>query len=424
MTVHTSTADFVIIGAGILGLSIANRLLSVYPKTNIVILEKEKQVGEHASGRNSGVLHSGIYYPPNSLKAKFCAQGAKAMLEYCKQEQLAFHQIGKVIVPTCEHDLETLELLHQRGLANGVKVESINERQLKELEPATRTATGNALFVPETAVVDPKSILHHLHTSLAAQGVDFKFGERCTHIDVGRRYVEVEDKKIAYGHLVNTAGLYADKIAKICGISGKYTMLPFKGIYYELAPSASLKLNHLIYPVPDMNVPFLGVHFTKTVHDKIYVGPTAVPALGREQYKGLKGVKLAETANTMYHLMRQYRLNHQGFRTYAHNEIGRFLKYKFVKAAKLLVPGIEARDLVVSAKVGIRAQLLDIINRQLVMDFLTEQTHHETHVLNAVSPAFTSAFSFSDHVVQLIQQKIGKNTVEYTKEEYEFNSQN
>lgn len=421
MTVQTNTADFVVIGAGILGLTIANRLQSEYPQAKIVVVEKEEQVGEHASGRNSGVLHSGIYYPPNSLKAKFCAQGAKAMLAYCQQEQLSFHQIGKVIVPTRETDLDTIELLHQRGLSNGVKVETINERQLKELEPATRTATGNALFVPETAVVDPKAIMKHLHASLAARGIAFEFGERCNHIDVQKCYVDLNSKRIAYGHLINTAGLYADKIAQTCGIRGKYTMLPFKGIYYEMAPTASLKINHLIYPVPDMNVPFLGVHFTKTVHDKIYVGPTAVPALGREQYKGLKGAKLAETASTMYHLVRQYRLNNQGFRSYAHNEIGRFLKHKFVNAAKELVPSLKAHDLVISEKVGIRAQLLDVQNRQLVMDFLTEQTANETHVLNAVSPAFTSSFSFSEYVVQLIQHKLENRPAQTLKEEYELN---
>lgn len=399
------TTDFIIIGAGILGLSTALKLLDAYPKAKISILEKEGAVGEHASGRNSGVLHSGIYYPPDSLKAKLCGEGAKAMRAYCQEHGLPWNKLGKVIVPTQAQDENTLRMLYERGLLNGVSVEWLDEAQLAELEPLARTATGRALLVPETTVVDPKAIMQHLHQGLAARGVKFYFNACCEQVDVKKRVVSSGLSTWHYQHLINTAGLYADKIANACGLNHRYTMLPFKGLYYEIKPTSEIKINHLIYPVPDMNVPFLGVHFTKSVSGKIYVGPTAVPALGREQYRGIQDMNIKETMPVLYHLLRQYKINEQGFRNYTHREILNFLKPKFVNTAQTLVPSLASSDLSLSGKVGIRAQLLDILSCRLVMDFLIEQTSHETHILNAVSPAFTSAFGFSEYVVGLLKTK-------------------
>lgn len=402
---NSYTTDFIIIGAGILGLSTALKLLDAYPRAKISILDKEGTVGEHASGRNSGVLHSGIYYPPDSLKAKLCGEGAKAMRTYCQEHNLPWNKLGKVIIPTQADDENTLRMLYERGLLNGVSVEWLDEAQLAKLEPLARTATGRALWVPETTVVDPKAIMLHLHQSLAARGVKFYFNACCDLVDVKTRSVRAGVSTWHYQHLINTAGLYADKVAHACGLRHRYTMLPFKGLYYEIKPTSQIKINHLIYPVPDMNVPFLGVHFTKSVSGKVYVGPTAVPALGREQYRGLNDMNIKEAMPVLYHLLRQYKNNEQGFRNYTHREVLNFLKPKFVNTAKTLVPNLTSGDLSLSGKVGIRAQLLDTLSRRLVMDFLIEQTGHETHILNAVSPAFTSAFGFSDYVVGLIKTK-------------------
>ena len=176
-------------------------------------------------------------------------------------------------------------------------------------------------------------------------------------------------------------------------------------MYYELIPQSSLKINHLIYPVPDMNVPFLGVHFTKSIHGKIYVGPTAIPVLGREHYNGIQGIKIQEAISTFKHLTGQYLTNKQGFRAYAHQEIPRFIKARFVESAKKLIPNLSEHDLVKSRKVGIRAQLFDKKKRELAMDFIVHSTQNETHVLNAVSPAFSSSFSFSKYIVKLATQK-------------------
>lgn len=405
---NNDVADFVIIGGGILGLTIASKLHDKYANTKIIVIEKEPKVGLHASGRNSGVLHSGIYYQPGTLKATFCLKGSRLMQHYCKEHNLPFKQPGKVIIPLKSSDNDTLKLLYDRGKVNGTEVELIDENQLRDIEPTTFSLIGKALFVPETAVVDPQVIVQHLFRSLQSKGVVFYLNECGKNININNKTVTLSNKNISYKHLINTAGLYADKIAIQCGLQNKYTMLPFKGLYYELSPHSTININQLIYPVPDMNVPFLGVHFTKTVYDKIYVGPTAIPAFGREQYKGLGGLKLSETSNTLYHLIRQYKLNHQGFRAYAHNEASRFLKSKFVHAAQSLIPSITMDDIILSKKVGIRAQLLDIRNRQLIMDFLIEQTNNETHILNAVSPAFTSSWSFSEHVVALIDSKLEK----------------
>ncbi|MDP3705855.1 MAG: L-2-hydroxyglutarate oxidase [Legionellaceae bacterium] len=392
-------ADFVIIGAGILGLTIARELRTQYPKSKIVVLEKEHQIGLHASGRNSGILHAGIYYKSDSLKAKFCLEGSRAMAAYCDEHHLPIHRIGKIIVPGKAADAAVLNTLYARAIENGTNVQLINGDDLRRLEPHARIEADLALFSPETAVVDPKSILKHLQESLIKQHVLFYFNHFCKTVNTKQKKISVGTHDMSYGHLFNTAGLYADQVASACGLQDRYTMIPFKGMYYELAPSSSIQINHLIYPVPDMNVPFLGVHFTKSIHGTIYVGPTAIPVLGREHYTGWSGIRMSEAVDTFRQLGRHYMTNKQGFRAYAHQEIPRFIKSRFVASARSLVPSLSASDLIKSKKVGIRAQLFDKQKQELAMDFIVSSTGNETHVLNAVSPAFTSSFSFSKHVV-------------------------
>ena len=393
-------ADYLIIGAGIIGLSLARALKLREPQANIVILEKENTVGVHASGRNSGVLHSGIYYPENSLKAQVCAAGAKALAAYCEAHHLPMHRTGKLILPIKASDEATFALLLQRAKHNGVAVEQLDAQQLRQLEPFVQSATGRALYVPETAVVDSLAILNHIYAALVKDNVAVHFNQRDLSVDVLNKQVIASGQRFHYGHLFNTAGLFADKVAEQCGLKQRYTMLPFKGLYYELDTHSPIKLNHLIYPVPDMGVPFLGVHFTKSVSGCVYVGPTAIPALGRENYQGFSGMNMGETLKNMGHLGRQYFNNVRGFRAYVHQEVPRFLKPYFINSARSLVPSIQSNDLIASSKVGIRAQLYDCKKNELVMDFLIAKTNNETHVLNAVSPAFTSAFSFVDKVIE------------------------
>jgi L-2-hydroxyglutarate oxidase len=392
--------DAIIIGAGIIGLSIARAFKISEPNSRILILEKEDTIGKHASGRNSGVLHSGIYYKENSLKAKICADGARLMREYCEQYALPLKKIGKVILPVKKDDNSQLKLLYQRAQNNGVVVSLIDNQQLQEIEPNAHSLTGMALYSPNTAVVDSKAILQHMLENLKQQNVSIRFNTQLETVDEQNSTIYAEGEYFNYGVLYNAAGLYADKVAHLFGIAKEYTLLPFKGIYYQLSDNSNIKCNGLIYPVPDLNVPFLGVHFTKTINDEIFLGPTALPAFGRENYHGFQGFDAVDTVKISYYLLQQYLLNKQGFRRFLHNESLHFIKPYFAKSAQSLVPSLKTEQLIPSNKVGIRAQLFDSKNKELVMDFLVKRHNNTIHVLNAVSPAFTSALSFSKYIVE------------------------
>lgn len=396
--------DIVVIGGGIMGLALAREMNRRHPGMRIAIIEKEAELGAHASGRNSGVLHSGIYYPKDSLKAKFCADGARAMAQYCEEKNLPIDRMGKVILPVLDSDDATLELLLERARANGANAQMIDSIQLRELEPDAHTCTGRALHSPNTAVIDPKSVLKSLADDLKANGIVFRLGEKVDHVDEDS--VLVGGQRLRYGLLINAAGLQADLVAKQCGVGERYTMLPFKGLYYRLDPAAAVNIRRLIYPVPDLRVPFLGVHFTKKVNGEVFLGPTAIPALGRENYRGLKGVSLTDLSHIAPALIGQFVRNQQGFRTFVREEAGRFIKSRFVAAAQMLVPRLRSADLLPSDKVGIRAQLFDRKKHELVMDFLVERGERSIHVLNAVSPGLTSAFSFAAHVADRAEEAL------------------
>jgi len=388
-----------VIGGGIIGLTLARELSERLPNARIAVLEKESSPGCHGSGRNSGVLHSGIYYPEGSLKARLCSAGSRAMAAYCEEYRLPMARYGKVILPLREEDDARLDLLYRRGLNNGARVEILDEGQLLEREPSVRTATGRALFSPDTAVVDPAAVVRHLAEELKAKGVKFILGTEVRGADSVSGTVKVDRGAISSGWVFNCAGQFADKVAHMFGIGGRYTMLPFKGIYYRLSPRSKVRCNGLIYPTPDLNVPFLGVHYTRKQDGTVYIGPTAVPALGREHYGGMQGLDLIEGLRISADLVRQYMAGKQGFRRFAHEEALRFLRSRFARAARALTPALRSEDLLRSDKVGIRAQLLDREKRKLVMDFLVERGERSTHILNAVSPAFTSSMSFAKYVL-------------------------
>ncbi|WP_031434425.1 L-2-hydroxyglutarate oxidase [Methylomarinum vadi] len=391
--------DYVIVGAGIVGLTIARELFSREPEAKILMLEKELEVGRHGSGRNSGVLHSGIYYPEGSLKARMCASGAKLMADYCDANKLPIVRLGKVILPVRDNHGPQLELLFQRAVANGAKVEIIDQRQLHELEPSARSVIGKALYVPETAVVDPGTIVKHISSELQNMGIDIVFDTQINDVDVERATLNTNHGEFRYGWLFNSAGQYADKVANAFDVGKCYTLLPFKGIYYRLSSASKVVCNRLIYPLPDLNVPFLGVHYTKKIDGQVYLGPTALPALGREHYQRLEGINLVEGTSILFRLGQQYFFNKQGFREFSHIEALRFFKSKFAEAGRLLTPGLSDEDLLPCNKVGIRAQLLDLKKHELVMDFVVENGENSTHVLNAISPAFTSSMSFAKYIV-------------------------
>lgn len=392
--------DFVVIGAGITGLAITKTLVNRYPNAKIGVFEKEPTSGVHGSGRNSGVLHSGIYYPENSLKAKFCAEGSKQLAAFCEANELPVCRMGKVIVPTRPEQDNQVDLLYSRGRHNGAAVNIIDSLQLKEIEPEAHTATGRALHSPETAVVEPHLVLQKLHELLSKSGVIFHYNSGLKKaLPEQSHFLTQAGDQVNYQYLFNATGQHADRIAHLFGTAMEYTLLPFKGMYFSLSPQSEIKLNGLVYPVPDLNVPFLGVHSVKKISGEIYFGPTAIPALGRENYVGLEGIEPSEAINIACNLTIQYWKNHQGFRNYAHEEAGRFMKVRFAKAARALIPRLQTQHLLPSSKVGIRAQLVNTQTRQLEMDFLMHSFNNTIHILNAISPAFTSSFSFAEYVV-------------------------
>ena len=391
--------DFLIIGAGIVGLSIAQELKTRYPKQVITVLEKEPLPGRHSSGRNSGVLHSGIYYPSNTLKAKVCGQGAIEMADFCREHNLPLIECGKILVTTDVNQENQLELLKNRAIENGIKVDQLDEHELKVLEPEAHTATGKALFVPSTSVGNSAAVMKCLVSKVIDLGVDILCDSEIFEVDSTQNKVTLKNgSKIAFGKVINAAGLHADSVAHKFNVGKQYTLLPFKGIYWKLDPKAGFDIRHLIYPIPDLRVPFLGVHTTLSTEGTTYLGPTAVPAFGRENYRGLEDVSLKEFIRITSLLSQQFIKGQDGFRRLTLNEGRRYFKPSFTNAANAILPRLRSEHLIRTDKVGIRAQMLDKQTGKLVNDFLVEKNDQSIHILNAISPAWTSAFPFARHI--------------------------
>ncbi|MGK5082321.1 L-2-hydroxyglutarate oxidase [Bdellovibrionota bacterium FG-1] len=394
--------DFVIIGGGIVGLTLARELIKRGQKT-IAILEKESKLGVHSSGRNSGVLHAGIYYVSDSLKAQVCSKGSAKMQEYAKERGIPCKKLGKVIVAQREDLIPQIDVLFERSKANGIRIEKIDEKQLRELEPEARTH-GVALFSPDTAVIDSKAVLAALETEITSAGVELIKDAEVIGIDSKSRQIFTKKGPIAYGYFFNCAGLHADKVAHWVNVGKKYRILPFKGIYRKLSPASAAKFRSSIYPVPDLNVPFLGVHITRSVHDEVMVGPTAIPAFGRENYTGFRGTTPHELPIMAWDLMSMMAKNPGGFRKMVFDELGKYRSSGYLKCLRELSPSITSSDILHSGKVGLRAQLMDEEKMKLEMDFIIENGPDSTHVLNAISPAFTSSMAFAE----VILEKAGK----------------
>ncbi len=387
--------EFVIIGSGIIGLTIAHAIKSRQSNATILIIDKEDQEAAHASGRNSGVLHSGFYYTADSLKAKFTVEGSRAMKAYVRARGLAMNECGKLVVATNEHELSQLDELLKRGQRNGSNVRLVNEFEALELEPNIRTYK-RALYSPDTASVDPKEVCHAIKEDLAQWGVEFAYETK--YLGHQDSVMKTSRGEFEFGKLINCAGLYADKLAQDFGFGQKYTMIPFKGLYLKYTKNKTdVKIN--IYPVPNLKNPFLGVHYTKTVTGDIKIGPTAIPAFWRENYEGLDSFNAAELSEVMFYESKLFFKNAFGFRQLAFEEMRKYNKAYFVSLAQAMVREIDPAGFTTWTKPGIRAQLLDKESLTLVQDFVVEGDEKSVHVLNAVSPAFTCSFVFSKYVV-------------------------
>ena len=401
MTVRSNTtvADYIIVGAGIIGLSIARELKRRHPHCRIIVLEKENEVGEHASGRNSGVLHAGFYYTQDSLKAKFTKLGNAALTEYCIEKNIRINRCGKLVVTRHEKELAGLHELLQRGKKNAIALELVSAKEALEIEPRVKTVE-QALFSPTTSSVDPKMVLKQMVKDAESEGILICFGTQYLNYEKG--VLKTNKGLYSGGYIINAAGLYADKIARDFGFSKDFSILPFKGLYlYASNPGESLKTH--VYPVPVLQNPFLGVHFTLTVNGTVKIGPTAIPAFWREQYEGVSQFNYRELFEIVRREIGLFLSAGFDFRRLAWNEIKKYNRTILVNHAAELVNHVDKNNYRHWGKPGIRAQLLNLKTRQLEMDFILEGDKQSFHVLNAVSPAFTCSIPFASYVVDRIQ---------------------
>ena len=387
--------EYLIVGAGITGLAITRELIKKGEK-RICIIDKEEDIGVHASGRNSGVLHAGIYYTPDSLKAKFCVEGNRLLTEYCDKNKLKINKCGKVIVATDEIQLTELLKLQERAEKNGVGSKIVDLDELKNIEPYACTFK-HAISSPETSVFDPREILSCIYNELIDSGcVDILLGTKFLNV-LGGSAIRTSNGNIKFKHLINCSGAFSDKIAHSFGIAEEYKILPFVGTYSKLADEYSEYVRGNIYPVPDPRVPFLGVHFSKSISGSIYLGPTAIPAIGRESYELTSGVSF-ESFSIIYRDLIMF-IKNAAFRDNAISEIRKYMSSCVFEEARKMLPSLKKNDVLKSSKVGIRPQLVNWEKKDLVMDFLILKDGNATHILNAVSPAFTSSMSFAKYVV-------------------------
>lgn len=397
-----SSTDFLILGGGIIGLSIARELKHRFADAEITLLEKEAACGLHASGRNSGVIHAGFYYSANSLKAKLTRAGNQAMTAYCEAKKIPLNRCGKLVVAKDQDDLPQLDELLRRGQANGVPLESLTEEEARKIEPRVKTHQ-RAIFSPTTTSADPQRVIEEMTRDAKQEGITIRTGAPYLRTEKG--LVMTPQGCFTANHVVNAAGLYADKIALDFGFSERYRILPFKGLYlYSDEPPGAFRTN--IYPVPDLRNPFLGVHFTVKGDGHAKIGPTAIPALWREQYRGFDNFKFGEFVEVLFReagLMMSSRFD---FQKLALEEVRKYSRPHLVALASRLAHGVKPEHYTRWGEPGIRAQLLDIKNRKLEMDFVIEGDEHSTHLLNAVSPGWTCSIPFARYAVDQIEKAV------------------
>jgi (S)-2-hydroxyglutarate dehydrogenase len=396
------TYDVAIIGGGIVGLATARGLLERFPSLSLVICEKESELGTHQTGHNSGVIHSGIYYKPGSYKAKLCVEGARLAVEFCDAHGIKYDRCGKVIIATSQEELPRLRTLHERGVANGVPgVTMIAAERVREIEPHVRALAG--IHSPNTAIVDWGEVAMAFGRDLAARGVTIERNypvTAITRVRGGGVAVSTMQHSITARRIVNCAGLYSDVIARLAGAEPEVQIVPFRGEYYMLRPESEHLVRGLIYPVPDPEFPFLGVHFTRTIHGEAEAGPNAVLAFAREGY-AWKKARPGELLGTLryrgfWSMARKY------WRTGAYEVYRSLSKAAFVKALQRLVPELKPEDVKPGGS-GVRAQAVRP-DGSLLDDFSIVTSPDAIHVLNAPSPGATASLAIGRHIAGLAGQ--------------------
>lgn len=392
--------DICVIGAGLVGLATARGLSERFPGVSILVLDKEERVSAHQSSHNSGVVHSGLYYKPGSLKARLCVEGREEVYRICEEEGIGVRRSGKLVIATDRSEIPALDELQRRGTANGLSgLTRLGPDGIKDHEPA---ATGiDALYVPDAGVADYPGLAAHLSNELEKAGANIALGHGVTAIDHAGDGVKVTagQERFSARGLVNCAGLHSDRVARMAGVSSPIEIIPFRGEYYRLAESAESLVRALIYPVPDPRFPFLGVHFTRRIDNTVEVGPNAVLALGREQYRGVAPVwpDVRETLASKGFLRLALKHWLSGTKELLSSRSTRL----YARLARRLVPATRP-EFLIEGGAGVRAQAV-APNGSLVDDFVIEEAGNTIHVLNAPSPGATASIAIGRHIAERSQ---------------------
>jgi (S)-2-hydroxyglutarate dehydrogenase len=393
--------DLAVIGGGIVGLSTAMQMTERFPGISVAVLEKEPALARHQTGRNSGVIHAGVYYQPGSLKAQFCREGVEATTRFCREQGIAYEQCGKLLVATEPVELLRMEALYERARANGIGVERLDKAEIARREPRIRGLGG--LFVKTTGIVEYAQVAKAMASVVAERGGAILTSSEVGHIEESPSGVrlDVGKDRIRARHVIAAAGLQADRIARLCGVDVDFRIVPFRGEYYRLGPDKDQIVNHLIYPIPDPELPFLGVHLTRMIGGYVTVGPNAVLAFAREGY-GFGTVSLRDLRE-MAAFRGFRRVIRDNLKSGALEMANSLLKSRYLALCRRYCPELELSDLS-PYRAGVRAQAV-LADGTMVHDFLIGETERTIHVLNAPSPAATSSIPIGRHITRLAEQK-------------------
>lgn len=392
--------DFCIIGGGIVGLATARELQKMQPNANIALLEKETSLAFHQTGHNSGVIHAGVYYQPGSLKAKFCKQGLQQTIEFCQQHAIPYQQCGKLLVASNQLELTRMQSLARRCEQNQIAFEQLNGQELKQREP--NIAGLGALYIPATGIVSYPQICQKIAQQFTENGGTVLLAHRVTALSEKTKQIDITTNQgaISCAYLVTCGGLMADRLCKMLELDIDFQIIPYRGEYYRLAPQHNQLIQHLIYPIPDPELPFLGVHLTKMIDGSVTVGPNAVQGWSREGYA--KGAVNFADVKEMLGFCGFWKVAKQHFRHGISETKDSLFKSAYLQRVRKYCPSLKVGDLQ-PYPAGIRAQAV-LKDGSLVHDFLFASSPRSLHVCNAPSPAATSAFPIAEHICQKIQQ--------------------
>lgn len=389
-----------IIGSGIVGLTLAYEITNNNPECEITIFEKEDNSLKHGTGRNSGVIHSGIYYTPNSLRSNLCIEGSRLMKNFIKEHNLFLNPCGKLLMPRNIKEIDSLNLLFERSKKVGVKAIKLNSKEeILKIEPNCNPLFDEALFIQDTAIGDPKEVTTKLLEILNERRVSILYQYEISDLNSEKGTISFKTKSFEFNYIINAAGLYSDKIAKISNLKTNYSSLPFKGKYWSVkTPIGSELPKTLLYPVPNLAHPFLGIH---TVYDKkgnFYLGPSNTPVFGKEAYKSFQNFNLFEFISLLFKFIIKIIKNENKLRSLAISEFRNLFIFHIRNSTKLYFKSSLKVSLSASAKVGIRSQIFDNQTKTLFNDFVVVKQKKTIHILNAISPAWTSSFAMAKYI--------------------------